>query len=73
MSAENNSDIKLCQNMSIENMWDIFYVGRKCLKICRRICQTYYVLTTLPTFNSLSVNHDNILSYIHFSSRLLVG
>ena len=23
MSAENNSDIKLCQNMSIENMWDI--------------------------------------------------
>ena len=29
MSAENNSDIKLCQNTSIENMWDIFCVGRK--------------------------------------------
>ena len=29
MSAENNSDIKLCENISIENMWDIFYVSRK--------------------------------------------
>ena len=25
----NMSDIKLCQNTSIENMWDIFYVSRK--------------------------------------------
>ena len=25
----NMSDKKLCQNMSIENMQDIFYVGRK--------------------------------------------
>ena len=28
VSVENNSDIKLCQNTSIENMWDKFYVGR---------------------------------------------
>ena len=35
MSAENNSDIKLFQNTSIETMWDIFYVAKKCLEICR--------------------------------------
>ena len=29
MLAENNSEIKLCQNASIENVWNIFYVGRK--------------------------------------------
>ena len=50
MSAENNSDIKLCHNMSIENMSDIFYIGRKYfsdknyLKICRyKIFQTYFM------------------------------
>ena len=31
MSAENNSGIKLCQNMSRESMQGIFYVGRKYL------------------------------------------
>ena len=26
LSAENNSDIKLCQNTLIEKIWNIFYV-----------------------------------------------
>ena len=29
MLAENNSDIKLCQNMSMENKSDTKYIGRK--------------------------------------------
>ena len=49
------SDIKLCQNMPIENMWGIFHVGRKCLKICRQICQAYYVVTTL----NRAIKNDN--------------
>ena len=34
------SDIKLCQNMSIENISDTKYIDRKCLKIYQQICQT---------------------------------
>ena len=45
MSVENNSDIKLCQNMLIENMLDIFYVSRKCLrhKIMSKYADRKYV------------------------------
>ena len=39
MSAENNSDIKLCQNTAIENIWDIFMSAEN-MRVCD-ITSTY--------------------------------
>ena len=63
MSAENNTDIKLCQNRAIENMWHILCRQKICLKIYRQICQTYYAITTL-TFDfpsTMGFNYFNEL------------
>ena len=72
MSAENNSDIKLCQNTSIENMWKIFCRQKICLKTCRQLCQTYYVVTTLdlPIANkSLSHKAPTSLTLFKYHGR----
>ena len=56
MLTKNNSDIKLCQNMLIENMSDKKYIDIKCLKLCRQICHRYYVVTTLEMITQIRIS-----------------